>query len=186
MATKFVPFETGTLNDQNLKNVDFVRGKFNEAVQAVTVRDTEIERLATTNVSLQKQFTDADALATTRATEIEKLRKEVATQAGRAQDLSDKLAQLQTAIPKIGVQDLVNHFKTNIDSINADVVSQKTSGMLIDSVEVEVRGGIDVSDGLHITQLPASALGVASVSVLKFNLRPTSALKIVDDDTQNR
>ena len=36
--------------------------------------------------------------------------------------------------------------------------------------------------GLHITQLPASALGAQSVSLLKFDLRPASALKIVDDD----
>ncbi len=49
--------------------------------------------------------------------------------------------------------------------------------MRIDSVEVEVRGGIDVSDGLKISQLPVSALGAQSVSVLKFNLRPASTLK---------
>ena len=36
--------------------------------------------------------------------------------------------------------------------------------------------------GLHITQLPASALGAQSVSLLKFDLRPASALQIVDDD----
>ena len=81
------------------------------------------------------------------------------------------------------MQDLVSQFKVNVDRINADVLSQKTSGMLVDSVEVEVRGGIDVQDGLHITQLPASALGVQSVSVLKFNLKPASVLKIVDDDS---
>ena len=76
----------------------------------------------------------------------------------------EKLKLLQTSPPKIGVQDLVSQFKVNVDRINADVLSQKTSGMLVDSVEVEVRGGIDVHDGLHITQLPASALGVQSVS----------------------
>lgn len=36
--------------------------------------------------------------------------------------------------------------------------------------------------GLHITQLPASALEAQSVSLLKFDLRPASALQIVDDD----
>jgi hypothetical protein len=43
--------------------------------------------------------------------------------------------------------------------------------------------------GLHITQLPASALGARrsalgaqSASLLKFDLRPASALQIVDDD----
>ena len=47
---------------------------------------------------------------------------------------------------------------------------------------VEVRGGIDVSNGLQISQLPVSALGANSASVLRFNLRPSSPLKIVEDD----
>jgi hypothetical protein len=182
MASKFVPFDIGTVDEQKLKDVAFVRGKFNEAVQAVDLRDTEIQRLASVNGALQKQFDDADRLAASRNAELLSARKELATQAGRLQELSDKLARIEVAVPKIGVQDLVSQFKGNIDRINADVISRKSTGMLVDSVEVEVRGGIDVTDGLHITQLPASALGVASVSVLKFNLRPTSALKIVEDD----
>jgi hypothetical protein len=182
MATQFVPFDPGKLTDESLKNVDLVRGKLNEAVQAVGLRDTEIQRLAIANSDLTRRTLETDKALAARATELESVRKELATQAGRVNELSDKLAALQAAPPKIGVQELVNHFKTNIDSINADVISQKASGMLVDSVEVEVRGGIDVQDGLHITQLPASALGVQSVSVLKFNLRPSSALKIVDDE----
>lgn len=39
-----------------------------------------------------------------------------------------------------------------------------------------------MSDGLHITQLPAAALAAESVSVIKFNLKPSSALRIVDED----
>jgi FtsZ-binding cell division protein ZapB len=181
MAT-FVPFDPGKLDDDFLKKPELVRGKLNEAVQAVKVRDSEIDRLSLVNTDLQARTAEAQKALAARSTELEAVRKELATQAGRVQDLSEKLKALQTATPKIGVQDLVGQFKTNIDRINADVLSQKTSGMLVDSVEVEVRGGIDVADGLHITQLPASALGVQSVSVLKFNLKPASVLKIVDDD----
>lgn len=182
MATTFLPFELGGLTGDNLKNVDLVRGKFNEAVQAVSVRDAEIQRLSNVNGELQKQFTEANRLVTARSDEVTGLRQELAVQAGRVQELRNQLEQLAIKVPKIGVQDLVSQFKGNIDRINADVISRKTTGMLVDSVEVEVRGGIDVSDGLHITQLPPSALGEASVSVLKFSLRPTSALKIVEDD----
>lgn len=179
MATRFVPFEITTATEQNLRNIDFVRGKLNEAVQAVGVRDGEIERLVKANASLESERASVVA---ERDKEVQNLRKELATQAGRVQELSDRIAQIQAAVPKIGVQDLVSQFKGNIDRINADVITRKSTGMLVDSVEVEVRGGIDVTDGLRITQLPASALGVASVSVLKFNLRPASVLKIVEDD----
>ncbi len=183
MATSnFLPFDLGTVDDVKLRDTTFVRGKFTEAVQAVGVRDAEIQRLANVNGSLQKQFDEANRLTATRDVELANVRKELAVQAARVNELTDKIAQAAIAVPKIGVQDLVSQFKGNIDRINADVISRKSTGMLVDSVEVEVRGGIDVTDGLHITQLPASALGVASVSVLKFNLRPTSALKIVEDD----
>lgn len=182
MATLFPPFDVGTLDEVRLRDITVVRSKLTEAVQAVGVRDAEIQRLGNVNTSLQKQFDEANRLVTARDVSIASLQKELATQAARVQELSDKIAQAAKATPKIGVQDLVSQFKGNIDRINADVITRKSTGMLVDSVEVEVRGGIDVSDGLHITQLPASALGVSSVSVLKFNLRPTSALKIVEDD----
>ena len=182
MASRFLPFDVDTIDEARLKDTAFVRSKFTEAVQAVGVRDTEIQRLANVNSGLQKQFDEANRLTTTRDAELVSVRKELAVQAARVNELTDKIAQAAIAVPKIGVQDLVSQFKGNIDRINADVISRKSTGMLVDSVEVEVRGGIDVTDGLRITQLPASALGVASVSVLKFNLRPTSALKIVEDD----
>lgn len=181
MAT-FVPFDPGKLDDATLQKPELVRAKFNEAVAAVKVRDTEIDRLASVNTELSQRAAEAQKALASRSAELDAARKELASQAGRLQDLSEKLKLLQTSPPKIGVQDLVSQFKVNVDRINADVLSQKTSGMLVDSVEVEVRGGIDVQDGLHITQLPASALGVQSVSVLKFNLKPASVLKIVDDD----
>ena len=44
MAT-FVPFDPGKLDDDTLKKTELVRAKFNEAVSAVKVRDSEIDRL---------------------------------------------------------------------------------------------------------------------------------------------
>ena len=184
MPVSFPPFDAGVLDDTRLRDAVFVRSKFNEAVQAVGVRDSEILRLNTLTTGLQKQFEEANRQVSVRDTQILSLRTELANQATRVTELTDKLTQLSQAVPKIGVQDLVSQFKGNIDRINADVISRKNTGMLVDSVEVEVRGGIDVTDGLHITQLPAAALGETSVSVLRFNLRPASALKIVDDDAR--
>ena len=181
MATRIEPFD-GRLDDASLRNVELVRSKLKEAVQAVDVRDGEIKRLASTADTLQKEVAQSNQLVLASREEVAGLQKELAVQVGRVQELKDRLDQVELKPPKIGVQDLVTQFKTDVDRINADVLSRKTTGMLVDSVEVEVRGGIDVTNGLHITQLPAAALGAQSVSVLKFNLRPTSALKIVEDD----
>ena len=181
MAT-LVPFDPGKVDDDALRRTDLVRAKFNEAVLAVNARDGEIKRLEGVTVDLQARVAEAQKAVVERSDELQATRKELALQAGRVQALSEQLKTLELSPAKIGVQDLVSQFKGNIDRINAEVIDQKTPGMLVDSVEVEVRGGIDLQDGLHITQLPASALGAQSVSLLKFNLRSASALKIVDDD----
>ena len=236
MATMTFPkFEIKDFSDANLRNPDLVKGKLSEAMTAVNLRDKEIDRLAQNNEELDRKFTEANRtiavsntelqsvrkeLATevsrgqelrvgldkeierllqnnqelekkfTEAsrtiavnnTELQSVRKELATEATRAQELRERLDKIDLNPPKISVQDLVSQFKGNIDRINAEVVSRKTEGMLVDSVEVEVRGGIDVSNGLHISQLPPSALVASSASVLRFNLRPSSPLKIVEDD----
>ena len=86
MATTFVPFDPGVLTEQNLRNIDFVRGKFNEAVQAVGVRDTEIQRITAANGELQKRFAEADRQVAARDEELLGVRKELAVQAGRVQE----------------------------------------------------------------------------------------------------
>ena len=183
MATTIFPrFDIKDFSDANIKNPDLVKGKLSEAMTAVNLRDKEIDRLAQNNEELDRKFTQANRTIAVSNTELQSVRKELATEVTRAQELRERLDKIDLNPPKISVQDLVSQFKGNIDRINAEVISRKTEGMLVDSVEVEVRGGIDVSNGLHISQLPPSALVASSASVLRFNLRPSSPLKIVEDD----
>ncbi len=163
--------------------------KFTEASRTVEANSMELQSLrkdlateASRAQDLEKKFTEASRAVAIGNTELQTLRRDLATEVSRAQELSERLEQANVNLPKISVQELVSQFKGNIDRINAEVISRKTDGMLVDNVEVEVRGGIDVSNGLRIAQLPASALGANSASVLRFNLRPSSPLKIVEDD----
>lgn len=176
------PFSAGDLSDATLKNLEGVRSRLTEAVRAVSDRDVEIQRLTGVNGALQQQFDSVSATLQNRTIELGDLRQQLAAQVTLVQDLRTELDRINTATPKIRVQDLVQQFKSNVDLINTQVIQGKTAGMVVDNVEVEVRGGIDVSSGLQITQLPASQLGSSTVSTLKFNLRPTIALRIVDDD----
>lgn len=176
----FFPFDP-KLDDDTIKKPDLVKLKLNEAVQAIGVRDTEITRLTLAQAELQQRSSEALKALQLRSDELEATRKALAEQAGRLQAVTEQLKAVQTAVPKIGVQDLVGQFKSHIDRVNADVLQRKTGGMLVDSVEVEVRGGIDVRDGLQLTQIDSAALGLAAVSTLKFNLKPASVLKIVDE-----
>lgn len=181
---RIAPFNVGDLSETALKDIRQVRLRFAEAERAVGERDLEIQRLTASGISLQEQVETLNATLGKRLAELGNVRQELATQAAVVQDLRAQLDKLQTAAPKIRVQDLVQQFKLNVDAINTQVLAGKTPGMLIDHVEVEVRGGIDVSEGLRIAQLPANLLGATTVSTLKFNLRPSSSLKIVEDEDQ--
>lgn len=171
-------FTITDLSDVQLRNSEAVKKKLTEALAAVTARDAEIERLNQSQQSLTDQLAQ-----TTKTAQIEAqdLRKALATEVNRGRELAERLDKLGANQPKISVQDLVLQVKTHIDLVNAEVASNKTEGMRVDNVEVEVRGGIDLSNGLRISQLPAEALGAASASVLRFHLRPAAALKIVED-----
>ena len=180
-TTRLIPFDVSSVTDTSVRNVDFVRGKLNEATQAVSVRDAEITRLDSSNAELSKQLGAATQAVAQRDTELAALRKEVAAQAERNQSLAAALDKLKTATTAIGIQDLVGQVKQGVDRINTEVLANKMPGMLVEGVELEVRGGIDVANGLKITQVPAAALGEHNVSVLRFALRPSSPLKIVDE-----
>ena len=187
MATiRLVPFDVSGVTDVSVRNVDFVRGKINEATQAVSVRDAEIQRLSGANAELNQQLSTAAQNVLVRDTELTGLRKELAKQAERNEALSSELVKIKTTTATIGIQDLVSQVKQGVDRINTEVLTRKAAGMLVEGVEVEVRGGLDVSDGLKITQLPAAALAEHNVSVLRFNLRPSTPLKIVDESDDLR
>ncbi len=183
MATIVLPkFVINDLSDVQLRNPETVKKKLSEALTAVGARDSEIERLGQGNQDLAQQLSNAKLNVQASANELAALRKELAVEINHGRELAERLNKIGANLPKISVQDLVSQVKTHIDLVNNEVISRKTDGMLVDNVEVEVRGGIDISSGLRISQLPAEALGAASASVLRFTLRPSSPLKIVEDD----
>ena len=95
----------------------------------------------------------------------------------------DDAAKVQ---PKIRIDSLVNQFRGDIEKINREALAQvntNAQAMIVDNLEVEVKGGIDVSEGVRITQLPDSALSAQSVSTLRFKLKPLTVIRMVDDDS---
>ncbi len=125
----FPKFDVRDFPETSFKNPDLVKAKFNEAMAAVNARDKELERLALNNEALETKFTEASRTVAINNAELQSLRKELATEVGRAQELRERLDKLDLQLPKISVQDLVGQFKGNIDRINAEVISRKTDGI---------------------------------------------------------
>lgn len=163
-----INFNPGKISDVQLRDPVFVKTQFDTAVRAVAERDQELV------------LVNARQLAA--ATELLTVKQALATESLRAAGLEDQIKRFQTDAPKIAIQELVTQFKSDIDKINRDVLANPTlAGMLVDSVEVEVKGGIDVSQGVRFSQLPHGELTGASASTFRFNLKPSAVVRIVDD-----
>ena len=94
---------------------------------------------------------------------------------------STKLDAATLVPPRITVENLVAQFRTDVEKINHDA-RLTVRGMVVDNLEVEIKGGIDVTKGVCLTQLPANVLDAQSASTLRFSLKPAATLRMVDDD----
>lgn len=193
MATRrSTRIDISKLTDEELRNPDFVKTKFAELNGAVDARDAEISRHTGTIAALQADIvavrTDAalkDSLLTQKNQDISLRETRIAELLTANQDLRrqfDDAAKLQ---PKIRIDSLVNQFRSDIEKINREALAQvntNAQAMIVDNLEVELKGGIDVSEGVRISQLPDSALNAQSVSTLRFKLKPLTVIRMVDDD----
>ncbi len=193
MATRrSTRIDISKLTDEELRNPDFVKTKFAELNGAVDARDAEISRHTGAIAALQADIvavrTDAalkDSLLTQKNQDISLRETRIAELLTANQDLRrqfDDAAKLQ---PKIRIDSLVNQFRSDIEKINREALAQvntNAQAMIVDNLEVELKGGIDVSEGVRISQLPDSALNAQSVSTLRFKLKPLTVIRMVDDD----
>lgn len=182
-------FTLPTFTDKQLSEPAFSRARINDLADLVQQRDTFIaardNEITQVNTSLVKLQAQTDVLKSTlaeRDTALDAGKKQIAELLAVRDGLQRQLDALAVARPKIAVGDLMQQFRGSIETINNEALKTGKPVMLVDNLQVEIKGGIDVSDGIRITQLPDSALGVESVSTLRFNLKPSTAIRMVDDD----
>jgi septal ring factor EnvC (AmiA/AmiB activator) len=99
-------------------------------------------------------------------------------------DLQNRLNDAINTAPKIKVDQLVVAFRDQVAQMNKAVLSEPRPDhqpVMVEQMEVELKGGLDVSSGLQFVQLRPEQLSAASVSTVRFTLRPGSTIKIVDD-----
>ena len=185
--------DIGKLTDEELRNPDFVKTKFAELNGTVDARDAEISRHTGAIAALQADIvavrTDValkDSLLTQRDRDISLHETRIAELLTANQDLRRQLDDAAKVQPKIRIDSLVNQFRGDIEKINREALAQvntNAQAMIVDNLEVELKGGIDVSEGVRISQLPDSALSAQSVSTLRFKLKPLTVIRMVDEDS---
>lgn len=86
--------------------------------------------------------------------------------------------------PMIKIDDLARQLCSTIETLNNEARQKSTVSqpkIVVDQLEVEIKAGIDVQNGIHLTQLQGQELSPQSVSTVKFALRQAPVLKIAED-----
>lgn len=168
-----------------------LRAKDTAIKRLETEQDTirvERSRLQGEVATLKAQIDEREARLTRieaeRDATAQQFKEQIAKLAEANRDLQGRLDDAINAAPKMKVDQLVVAFRDQVAQMNKAVLSEPRpdqSPVLVEQMEVELKGGLDVSSGLQFVQLRPDQLAPASVSTVRFTLRPGSVIKIVDD-----
>ncbi len=182
-------FRLPTYTDKQLSDPKFSRLQINDLAAKIQQRDVALaerdKQLVALNGQTAKQQVQLDATKgelVKRDETINASNRQIAELLSANEDLKKQLERVTVDRPKIAVDDLVRQFSSSVERLNADARKTGGTAFLVDNLQVEIKAGIDVSNGLRLSQLPESAIGVESVSTLRFALKPNSVIRIVDDE----
>lgn len=113
---------------------------------------------------------------------------ELRTNAGRLSqeilDLKRQLEESRAARPSAKVDDIARHLRSVVTVLEAEAREDNRAGkpsVLVEALEIEIRGGITLKDGVHITELLPQEIRPESVSKMRIALRPLTTIKIADE-----
>lgn len=133
-----------------------------------------IEEMLSETFRLQTQLRTAER----QRAELERV---VGEQRARIEDLKGELAATAEQRPKIGIEALADHLRSAVQAANARVVSiPGSSSFAIETFEAELRAPLDLADGIALGQ---AAPGTSTESsTIRIVLRPTTSIKLVDEE----
>jgi hypothetical protein len=134
-----------------------------------------------------KEIEKAAALNKEKDLEISKLKSDMVVLNQKVLDLTKSLDDAAKSRPMIEVGELTRQLKGSIETLNNEAKQKSkdgTSQIMIDQFDVEIKGGLDLKDGLRITQLQGPELSPLSVSTIRFALKPVPIVTIVDDSNK--
>ena len=136
----------------------------------------------------------AKKIADDAESQIRNLSESQVTMGRQVADLTDLLAAARGQIkatkdaapPRLAFNAIVDEFRRSVADLNVKAVAASNGDeipVFVDDLQVELRAGLDVADGLHIVPLAGAQLTPESVSTVRFTLRPSPRIQIVEDDS---
>jgi len=113
--------------------------------------------------------------------QVEDLKNQVEDLDNRNQDLTSKMEATTKLRPMVKIEDLTTHFKEVITKLNRQPPTDGENYVILEQLEAEIKGGLDVKDGIQLSQVLPHELTPQNISSIRFTLRPTSVIKIVKE-----
>lgn len=148
--------------------------------------ETKLKKAKLDLDTTKRELGAAVAAGKEKDTKISQLQSEVATLVQKNIDLEKALDDIKKVRPKMKVEDVARQLSKELETLRSEAQQKSTEGtpsVMVDQIEVEIKGGIDLKDGVHLTQLLAQEVSPQTVSTVKFVLRPMPVIKIVDEST---
>lgn len=133
--------------------------------------------------NLQKALDAAQLSAKTRDDTIAQQQAQITALTQKNLEITKTLEDIAKARPALKVEDLARQLRDSLEILNEEVTKKAQAGrppVFIDNLEVEIRGGVDFTDGVRLTQIQGQELTPDSVSTIRFTLKPLTTIKIVD------
>lgn len=172
--------------EKNIKKIPDLENKINKLMELEdklkSISDLEAE-LKITNRQLienKERVHSLENVIKEKDEENLNLKEEISDLRAKNQDLINDIENMYQERPKMKINDLTNHFKEVINKINTSEIKSGEAGVMIENLEVEIKGGMDMTDDLYLTQIPGQQLSPESISRIKFSLRPTPTIKIAE------
>ena len=130
--------------------------------------------------TLATELGDARRSLANRDREIEQAQAAISRLTLEISELKDRLGKPNVSLPKMKIEDFAKTVRSAVEKLNGEI-NPDLGGMRIDSMEVELKSGVDITDGVKLTQLGPAMLSPESVSTFRFTLHPAVAIKIAEE-----
>lgn len=117
---------------------------------------------------------------------IQELEATVAALSDETHRLKGQLGQRTEARPRMSVEELADHLRRAASTANAGAAARaeanEAAPFVVERIEAEIKGAIDLEDGVRLAQLDQT--DAASASTLRVTLRPMVRRRVVEDEPE--
>lgn len=159
-----------------------IRGRLGVAESELREKDRRIAEFHVRLTSAEAHLVAREEQLRQRDAQLQEFQTKASELANKNLELQREIERIRGERPRVHVDKLIEQFRTQLTAINkaATVTAEEGPSVLVNQMEVEIKGGLDLHEGIQVTQLLAQELSPQSVSTIRFSLKPATAIKVIE------